>query len=200
MEGGGRMGGMFGIGGNSAKTDRGNQLAATQGLWSVFNYGLPAGQKEETQAQATLGGAQDYFNKLLRAGRTDTALRSAPAINARVAADDAARRREASAGTGRTGATVADNREASSRTAGDVSNIINANLVGGQQQGAEGLERVAGARFADARNLLGLGAGADEAILNNATESRKVSQKIHDEAVASYGAALGDVLAGFLKI
>lgn len=189
------MGGILNIGGSSAKTDRGNQLAATSGLWNVFNYGLTGGQQQESAAQRTIGQAGDYFNRLLRAGRTDTALMAAPAVNARFGQADAARRQEAAMGTGRTGGSVEANREAGSKAQSDVADIINQNLVGGRQAGAQGLERIAGTEFTNAGNLLGLGTGAVTDILGNATQSRALSQQIHDQAAAGYGHALGQVLS-----
>src|ERR1700732_2904503 len=101
------MSGMFG---SSASTDRGNQLAATQGEWNLFNYGLPNGQTQQASGTNTLNTSlktlqpsADYYKSLLTAGRTSTAFNSAPAINSALAQDDTQRRQSATAGTSRPG-------------------------------------------------------------------------------------------------
>ena len=133
------MGGFLGIGGSSANTDRGNQLAATQGEWNIFNYGLPTGQAQQSTGTGVLntatqsaGQAQDYYSKLLTAGRTDTATRSAPAINAQLAGADAQRTQNSQFGTGRSGGTASANANAGAATTAAVDNTINTNLVSGQ--------------------------------------------------------------------
>lgn len=183
------MGGFLGIGGSSAKTDRGNQLAATQGAWNIFNYGLPAGQAAESsgtsklnQAFSGLGVPAATFDKLLTAGRTDTAQSSAPAVNAVVNQQDAATRQEATQGTGRTGGTAEFNRGAAAKTAGTADTILNQAQQANKTAGAEGLTKIAGVegglagtQLNDALSLLGLGSNADANILSNATQSRQVS-------------------------
>jgi hypothetical protein len=198
------IGGFLGIGGSSAKTDRGNQLAATQGEWNIFGYGLPQGESAQAQSTATLGQAGNAFQSLLSAtvpGRTQIQQNAAPAINAAQSQADATRRAEATSGTGRTGGTAELNREAGATTNANIDSIISQQL-GIQQNlqtqkqiaGAEGLAKVGGLQEASAANLLGLGSSADTNILQNATESRGQSQAINTQTAQGYGTAAGTLL------
>ena len=199
----------MGIGGSSAKTDRGNQLAATQGQWNIFNYGLPQGQAGQATGQADLSAAkgtlqapENYFRSLLTAGRTETAATSAPAVNTALAQSDAARRTEATMGTGRGGGTAAANREASTTTGAGIDQIINQNMVGGRAAGASGLQQIAGEKasiggveLSNALSLLGLGKGAIDSILSNATQSKQndpnVGNAIGQAAATLFMSSLG---------
>jgi hypothetical protein len=200
------MGGI--IGGSSAKTDRGNQLAATQADWNLFSYGLPQGQQGQSTGQAdlnaaknTLGPATDYWTKQLSAGRQQTAQNSAPAINQELANKTATRNAEGTFGTDRTGGTVAANREASSQTGSKVDDIINSTLLMGRESGAKGLQSAAGVQagiasteLGNALSLLGLSSDSVNSILQNSTSSRQISQKIHDQEVSGFGSAIGQIL------
>lgn len=229
----------MGIGGSSAKTDRGNQLAATQGEWNLFNYGLPTAQAGQATGTADLGTAKstlgtalgttntalntlnapaDYWKSLLTAGRTETAANAAPAIQSVTDAATANKNAEATLGTGRSGGTVAANREAGSTAQSQIDKIINDTLLSGKQQGATGLTQVAGERAAiggeqaaigggqaaiastelsNALSLLGLSQSSIDAILSNATSSRALSYQINQDQLAGYGKALGTVLSAF---
>lgn len=187
------MGGILGIGGSSEKTDRGNQLAATQGDWSIFNYGLPTAQQQNKSGTSALGTAQDYFSKLLTAGRTDTAQSAAPAINAEIAGSDAERRKEASSGTGRTGGTAELNREQGAKTQSNIDSIINSTLQTGKEVGAKGLESIGSTDLSSAVANLGISSTAVNDILSNATGSRSTSHQFGEDA----GSAIGQlILAG----
>ncbi len=208
------MGGFLGIGGSSAKTDRGNQLAATQGEWNIFNYGMPTGQAQQATGSNVLGSslqpvneAQDYFSNLLKAGRTDTAMRSAPAVNAALAGGDAQRMQNAEFGTGRSGGTAAANANAGAATTGNIDNIINTNLVQGQAQGAAGLNQAGALKagigsdfLANALQLLGLGAHANDQILSNATQSRPISYQIGQQTAGGIGAAIGQLATSWPQL
>ncbi len=206
------MGGFLGIGGSSAKTDRGNQLAATSGEWNLFNSGLASGQAGQAKGQSdidtalgTLGAPTDYWKSILAPGRTVATQNAAPATNAVIDQADAARRQEAQLGTSRTGGTAAVNRESGATTDKSVDDIINQSMMGGREAAAKGLTGVAGqqagigsSEMYNALSQLGLSHAAITDILNNSTASRPVSQKIHDEAASGYGQALGQVLASFM--
>ena len=222
------MGGFMGIGGSSAKTDRGAQLGARQGLWNIFNYSLPEGQKQEATgvsttgealgttrtALGTLDPAKAYWQKLLTAGRTETAQMAAPAVNAAQDQADAARRQEAAVGTGRGGGTAAVNREAGAATTKNVDDIISQHLFGGRAAGAAGLERVSAGegtiasrqadigrtQLSNALSLLGLGTGSVESIMENATKSRAMSYAINKDTAAGYGALIGKIFLTGLGI
>lgn len=206
------MSGITGLfGGSSAKTDRGNQLAATQGDWNIFNYGLPAGQQGQATGQADLGAAKatlgpvsKYWTDLLTAGRTRTAQNSAPAVNQVLANETATRNAEGTFGTSRTGGSVAANREASTTAGSKIDDIINSTLNTGKAQGAQGLTSVAGAETGiagtelnNALSLLGLSSDAVNSILGNATQSRVTSNQINRQAQEDWGSAIGQILLGF---
>jgi hypothetical protein len=197
------MGGVLGIGqSGSQKTDRGNQLAATQADWNLFSQGMnngvageAAGTTDLGTAKSTLGTAQQYFENLLTAGRTQTAASSAPAINATLAGADATRNAEGTFGTGRSGGTVAANRTAATTTQGSIDNIINQNLQTSRATGAQGLTQVAGLQnligsteLANAMQLLGLSSDSANSILNNATGSKATDPN----TAGAIGSAVGE--------
>ena len=202
------MGGYLGIGGSSAKTDRGTQLGAQGGLWNVFNYGLPTGQAQQAAgtstlgtAGSTLGQAQSYFSSLLKPGRTTAASLSAPATNAALAQNDASRGAAAELGTGRTGGTAAINRESGASTQKSIDDIINSTLQQGRQQGGAGLAQIGGeqtqlgeAQLSNALQLLGLSSNAVNAIMSNATDSRKTSYDINKDTQNQWFNAIGSLL------
>ena len=230
------MGGFLGIGGSSATTDRGNQLAATQGEWNIFNYGLPQGQAGQVAGNAdlasarqsmasattdlgtalqTLQGPTDYWKSLLTAGRTQTAQNAAPAIQSVTDAAAANKNAESTLGTGRSGGTVAANREAGSGAQSQIDKIINENLLAGKTAGAEGLTQVSQLQGAlggqqgqigteqagigrtelgNALQLLGLSQSSITDILNNATQSRGLSYDINQQTSSQLGSALGGLI------
>lgn len=207
------MGGFAGIGGSSATTDRNTQLSAQSGLWNVFNWALPQGEKQQTTGASTLAGslntlgpAQQYYQNLLSPGRAQATLNAAPAVNATLDQADAAKRQSGNFGTARTGGTAAANQNAGAQTQKSIDDIINANLFGGQQSGAQGLVGVSGAQagvgegqLANAASLLGLGQSSVGSIMNNATESRPISQKINQETAAEWG-GLANAFLSFLGV
>jgi len=184
----------MGIGNTSAKTDRGAQLGARQGLWNVFNYSLPTGQNMQSSATSTLGGAENYWHNLLSAGRTQTAQNAAPAIQAQLAQGDAARRAEGAMGTSRVGGTNALNREAGAGTSRGIDDLISQTMTGGRAVAAQGLQTDAQIKFADAANLLGLGTRSIEDIIQNATNSRIISNNIDRQAINDVGTTVGALL------
>jgi hypothetical protein len=205
------MGGFMGIGHSSQKTDRAAQLSAQQGLWDVGGWSTPLGRKTTEKGLGTLDTSlntldkvKDYWSKLMTAGRTETAQRAAPAIQAATAQGDATRRQESAMGTGRSGGTASANREAGTATAKTVDDIIAGALFGGQAQAATGLTGVAGGEAGIAGEQLGAGAGLRAAgagaykdIMQNATESRPISQQINRQAQADVGQAIGAMMMGF---
>lgn len=194
------MGGMLGIGGNSAKTDRGNQLAATSGEWNIFGYGLPQGQAGQTAgtqdlttakgtldtalgttgtALSTLNAPADYWKSLLTAGRTQTQQNAAPAVQGVLDSSSANKTAEATLGTGRTGGTAAANREAGSQAQSQIDKIINENLLSGQKEGAAGLtttSQVQGALGGQQATIGGAQAGIAKSELANALSLLGISQ------------------------
>jgi hypothetical protein len=187
------MGGFLGIGGSSAKTDRGNQLAATQGEWNLFSYGLPTGQQQQKTGQGNLGQASDYFSKQRTAGRTDTAASAAPAINAQLAQSDAQKRQQSTTGTGRTGGTAELNREQGATDQSNIDNIINSTLQTNKKEGAAGLVQTGGLDLSNAIANLGISSSSIGDILGNATSSRGQSFDIAQQEGSAIG---GLILAG----
>jgi hypothetical protein len=188
------MGGFLGIGQSGA------QKTATSNLQNIFNYALPQAEASETagtnalaSAEGYLGQAGDYFNKLLTAGRTETAQNAAPAINARLAQADAARRAEAAKGTNRGGGTAEVNREAGATTQADIDKIINDNLIGGKQAGAQGLAQVGSATAGIGSSLLSSGQGLLGAA--GGTEGQVLSEA---DQIAQNESNLGGALGGAL--
>ena len=145
------MGGVLGFG------QSGGEKQSTANLNNIFNYALPAARTSESAGRTDLGTASDYFTRLLHAGRTETALNAAPATNAVLDQADAARRKEAVTGTGRTGGTAELNRESGAKTTQTIDDIINGNMMGGRQQAATGLSDVGFKETANAGQLLGIG-------------------------------------------
>lgn len=185
------MGGFLGIGGSAAKTDRGAELGARQGLWNVFNYALPTGQTGQTTgtqalntAMGTAAPAASYWKSLLAPGRAQATANAAPAVNTALDQSDAVRRQAEAMGTGRTGGTAAAQREAGTTTTKNIDDIINQSLQTGRAAGAQGLTDVArvqagvgSTELQNALNLLGLG--------------EKTVSDIGSEALKSYQGASG---------
>ena len=179
------MGGLFG--GSSAKTDRSDYLQQVQNETNLFSYGLGQAQQGQAAGQADTGDAAQYFKSLLTAGRTDTAARSAPAINATLAQQDAAERNAAATGTARTGGAAAQQAEAGTKTNEEIDKIINENLIGGQKEGAEGLAKVGQEEFANSLGLLGQAGAATSNVLSSSLSSRELSNQIQQQQGQEYG-------------
>lgn len=200
------------LGGGSSKTDRGNQLAATSADWNIFNRGLglsdqlnQSGQELQQTGKSNLSDASQYWKNLLTAGRTETAANAAPAVNAAEAGADATRAQRAQFGTGRSGATVAQDAEAGATTQKNIDDIINQNLIGGREAGARGLastgatELSAGtSSLSQALQSLGLSEGAANSILENSFASRKYSDQQHAEMGQAAGKAAAQIALAFL--
>ena len=176
----------------------------SQGL-GLGTSGTATGTADLSTAKAGLGTAEQYWQNLLTAGRTQTAQTSAPSINAALAQGDTTRKTEGAFGTGRTGGTVAANREATTATGSTIDNIINQNLVGGRTAGAQGLERVAGeqatigtSEMSQALQALGLSAESVQAIMENATKSRPISNEMNLQTQEQIGQLLGNLMSGNL--
>ncbi len=73
------MGGFMGIG--QSKTEKSGESK----LGNIFNWAMPAGQKGQATGGGALDQAQKYFSGLMTAGRTQTAQRAAPALQAATA-------------------------------------------------------------------------------------------------------------------
>lgn len=183
------------IGGNSAKTDRKQELDARDQTRSIFNYALPQAEQSQASGSNLEGQAGDYFGRLLRAGRTETTQNAAPALNANLSAADAAKRREALTGTGRTGGTAEADRAAEGTTEAGNADIIAKTEGQEKQVGAQGAEQVGSDQQRQALGLLGLSDQAISQLLSNTTQSRTDSQQIHNASYDRVGQDIGQVLS-----
>lgn len=170
-------------------TDRANVDQGTGNLTNLFNFGLDTGKTNESTGTSNLNNASDFFTKALTAGRTDTAAAAAPEINANLAASDAARRREATAGTSRTGGTAEINRQADAATAGRTDDIINKTRVGTQEDAAKGLTGIGSTELSNAMSALGIGGNAQEGAIDS---NFKLLQNDQQQQ-AAFGKAIGNI-------
>lgn len=182
------------IGGNSAKTDRNQQLADQSGLINLSNYAQGQGEPQQTSGQGLVGQAGDYFSRLLRSGRTETMQNAAPAINNTLSAADAERRREALTGTGRTGGTVEADRNAGSATDSNIANIVNNTTQQEKATGAQGSLAAGSTQLQNSLAMLGLSEDAIKAVMKNSTDSRATSQDIHNGAYQGVASDIGHIL------
>jgi hypothetical protein len=196
------------FGGGSQSADRAAQLNDQEQLTNVFSWALPAGQQNLAQGQqftqaaaGDIGQAQNYYQNLLTAGRTQTAQRLAPAIQGQLNATDAQKRQNALMGDSRTGGATAANAEANSTANASIDQIVSQGLQTGQAQGAAGLSQVGSqeAALAQQENQLGLGltgtaTQTEEDLLQTALQSRMNSAQIQQQQGAGVGALLGMAL------
>lgn len=204
------MGGI--LGGGAQKTDRGNQLAATQGEWNIFNYGLPTGQAGQTAGTATLNTALStlnqpiqYWQQLLQGGRTAAAANVAPQTQSVLDQANATRNQQAAFGTNRTGGVSAQNRMADAATQKQIDDIVTQGLLAGQAGGAAGLTQAAGAQagigstqLSNALSALGLSQDAINAILQNASQSKEFSAQQNEKLGGAIGSGVQQLLSAFL--
>ena len=158
---------------------------------------MPTGQQETKTGQEDLGKAASYFQNLLGAGRTETAQRIAPAINAAQAGTDAQKVQAATIGTSRSGGTAAHNAEADQKTNANIDNMISQALQSGQMAGATGLERIGSTEASLGAGTVSQAAGIEEALTSDAIASRVNSANIAQQQGQGYGALLGMLLGGF---
>jgi hypothetical protein len=177
------MGGFFR--GGAAATDRGAQLGARQGLWSIFNWGLPTGQALQRAGLNTLTGVKNWAQQLMSPGRTAASQMAAPVTQNILDQANAQRLQAGAFGTGRTGGTAALNREAGTATTKSIDDITNQIMQAGRAQGANTLMGISASELATAMNNLGLSADAVNAIMANATSSRQLDQKTSIAGIAS---------------
>lgn len=200
------------MGGSGASTDRGQNLGATQASWNIFGQGLPTGTAQEGagiqslgQAQKTLQAPQQYWRSLLTGGRQQYAQQAAPQINAVNAQADATRRQADQFGSGRSGATVAQQRDASTGTQSTIDQVLNQNIVSGRQQGAQGLQQVSGQQAAiggqqlqNALQELGLSQTSIEDIMKNSQANYQFDTQQNEQRGAAAGQMAAQIALAFL--
>jgi hypothetical protein len=208
---GGLLSGIFnagGIGGSSAKTDRGNFLTGIHDLNNIFNYGLPFGQQTAAKGQAgvatgtsDLGTAADYLKKLTSGSRADTAQAIAPEVASVTSANDAAKRQLATSGTARGGGVAGVNQQ---RDAAAQAKIDEA-LFGVRPQAAGELAKVGGeegqlglGETSEGLKAAGLATDAASNLANLSMKSRVDSNDIHRQAVSDITSGIESTLAGIM--
>jgi hypothetical protein len=177
------MGGFMGFG------QSGGEKKSTANLNNIFGYGLDTAKTSQKAGSGNLDTAAGYFKDLLTAGRQKTAQLAAPAVNAQVAQQDAARRQEASTGTGRSGGTVEANREASTTGMKNIDDIINKNMVTQQAEGAKGLESIGTTQLQQALQELGIATGTQEQLYSGAISKEGQQGAAFGQL---FGPAIGD--------
>lgn len=122
----------------------------------------------EGTGQTNLGQAAGAFENMLKAGRQQTAMNAAPAINTALSGADTTRRQEAASGTGRGGGTAEQNREQTATTTSNIDNIIAQELGLQQTAGAQGLATIGGTQLSNAVGQESIGEGAQSSALSGA--------------------------------
>jgi len=147
------MSGLFG--GGSAKTDRGWQTTAAQGLKNTFNWALPFAQSVGTAGQniistglSDLSTAGGYFKNILSGNRPAVLQAVAPEVSMVRSQSDAQKRQLAASGTARGGGVSASSQQRESNVMSEVDKL----LFGVRPEAAKG---VAGVGEAEAK--IGLG-------------------------------------------
>lgn len=184
------------FGGNSAKGDRNDELQARTNEGNIFNYALPQGQQESTSGSDLSGEAGDSFSRALTAGRAETAQSAEPALNANISAGDAAKRREALTGTGRTGGTAEADRVAQAGTDANADNIINQTQQAQKQAGATGAAGVVSQLENAGLGEQNVAQTTQANLLNNTLDAQKQDQQIHNSDFDRVGGDVGQAVAG----
>lgn len=179
---------------NDVKTDRNNQEGATENLNNVFSYAMPQAKATQAGGLDALSDAQSQYARMANGGRAYTAEAAAPATNAIQDQADAARKQEASLGTGRGGGTVEADADAGAGTTKAIDDTINKTLATNKATGTAGLASTGGTELSDASNLLGLGANSENAVMNNAGSSRQTSENINRQNQAILGSSIGSLV------
>jgi hypothetical protein len=137
------MGGLFGIGGSSTKTDRTTQLGSWGDLSSLTGTTSSIGGSGTATGQANTQAGTNYFSSLLSNQPGVISQAVAPQVSALTGQAQQQRQQTSEFGN-RSGGTTASQQATTSQTSGQISNLINSlipgaasNLenVGVQQQG-----------------------------------------------------------------
>jgi len=173
------VGGLFGIGGSSSKTDRSTTLKGYGALENVFNYAIPSGEAATDTSSA-------YFSKLLSGDRATAMQAIAPEANAAVAGSDAQKRQQSAMGTARGGGTAGGNQTRQQDVMAQIDNMLF-----GARSGAAGKLGAMGGQ------LLSTGGGAASDLLSSSIQSQQASDKKSEGLGSALGGLVGAAL-GFL--
>lgn len=111
-------------GGNVDPNSQRSKHGAFGALADVGANAKAYGQSIGTRALSNLDDSTSYWRNLLSGNRQQVQQAAAPDINAALSANDAAKREEASKGTGRTGGTNAINQERGTNTQSQIDTLI----------------------------------------------------------------------------
>lgn len=193
------MGGFFGIGNSSAKTDRGRALGGWNAMWDVWGKSMDALQPAQRaegmiNASPTVSGgvgdldtASDFWRSVLSGDKGATAAAAAPAVNAVNAQAAQKRTEQAQMGTARGGGTAGYNTMPEFERGSNITNAI----FGLVPQAAQSLESTGGARaqvgqreLALALQQLGLSEEVAKDIVTTSMSSRTDSQAMSPARIA----------------
>lgn len=175
------IGGLFG--GNAKKTDRKFQLQGMGDLSNLFNFGVNSGANETGQSQDLLGKAGSYYSSLLSGDRAATLGAVAPTVNAANATTDAAKRGIATSGTARGGGSNATTLSLDDQKRAGIDTAVNEAKAGA----AKGATSVGGTMASQAGNLLGVGEKAASSLASTASDSRTISNQLHQQSASEVG-------------
>src|SRR5262245_1868617 len=197
------MGGFLGIGGSSAKTDRGRTLGGWQAEWEQLAEGrkaygqlFPQAQQGLAAGTQTVGAGADFWKNIL-GSRTDATAAMAPETNQIAAQADAMRQAQAQLGMARGGGTSAANQQANQA----VQNTIANQIFAARPQAAQGAVQ-AGATQANigaqqlhaALTPMGMSNQMAQHIVDSSMKSRVDSEQIRRAAIGDWLGVAGRLL------
>jgi hypothetical protein len=184
------MGGIFGLGNSSAKTDRGRALGGWNAMWDVWNKSMgtnPAAMATASETPGAKAGesnldfASDFWKSVLTGGKGPATAAAAPAINATNAQADQKRMEQAQMGTARGGGTAGYNTQAEVERGADVQNALFGMIPAAAQQ----IEQIGGSQaqigqrqLALALEQLGVSQAVARDIVTTSMQSRTDSQSM----------------------
>lgn len=198
------MGGFFGLGNSSAKTDRGRALGGWNAMWDTWSRAIgafdpmkAAGDNITKAGTNFMDNAGDFWKSILGGDKSAVASAAAPAVNAAAGMAQQGRQEQAQMGTARGGGTAGFNIDATQQAQG---NIIDALLglapTAASQVGQLG-ETMAGVgtrQLALALESLGVSRQTAQGIVETSMQSRNDS---YEQSPARIGETIGLSLFGF---
>lgn len=198
------MGGVFGLGHSSEKTDRGRMLGGWNAMWDTWSRAIGAfPQLNDTGAAATRSGltsldqSGDFWKSILGGDKAATAAAAAPATNAAAGMADQARQQQAQMGTARGGGTAGYNIDAGREAQSDiVTSMLGLAPTAATQlaQTGESTAAVGSRDLALALQALGISQQTATSIVDTSAASR---QQSHDNSPARIAEA---GILGFLGL
>jgi hypothetical protein len=170
--------GFMGLGGSAAKTDRKYEVSGLGGLQNIFNFGTSV-------AKSTLGGAADYWTKLLSGNRPAMSQAVAPETNAAMSTADAQKRQLATSGTARGGGTAATSQTMNDKVRAMIDNLLfGARPEAAKQSGALG------------EGALSTSTDAASNLAKTASDSRLTSNALTQQTIGQIASVASTILKG----